>query len=85
MKAPEIKDPTSNIRKIEDYAHRIIQTITLNTDSLPLQFREICASLDREVCTKFPNSITGIRNFIFLRYICPAVSIPPPQFGLSNS
>jgi len=53
-------------------------------DQCPYQFRQICALLVEAVSKKFEDTLSGVKNFLFLRYICPTILAPPKSFGLDG-
>jgi len=81
-KAPN-DDLNANLERLRQTSQMFLDSVIGSTDKCPIQFRKICKILIEAVSRKFPeDALSGVRNFIFLRYICPAILSPPKTFGL---
>eukprot|EP01119_Soliformovum_irregulare_P012704 TRINITY_DN3312_c0_g1_i3.p1 TRINITY_DN3312_c0_g1~~TRINITY_DN3312_c0_g1_i3.p1 ORF type:complete len:625 (-),score=195.46 TRINITY_DN3312_c0_g1_i3:751-2577(-) len=82
-KTLEGQDPDKNLQKLQEISQQFLDTMLDSLDAIPLQFRELCLFLTQSISRKFPEDpLSGVRNFIFLRYICPAILSPPDEFAI---
>jgi len=78
-------DACANAEFLLQVLDDITESIFMSSEACPRTLRYICASLQRDVVTKWPNErlvkTRVVSGFIFLRLLCPAI-LNPRQFGL---
>eukprot|EP01117_Protostelium_nocturnum_P010174 TRINITY_DN3638_c0_g1_i2.p1 TRINITY_DN3638_c0_g1~~TRINITY_DN3638_c0_g1_i2.p1 ORF type:complete len:799 (-),score=319.23 TRINITY_DN3638_c0_g1_i2:104-2500(-) len=79
------EDLVANMAKLTALVQTFVDRILEHSKNLPEQFKHICVMITQEITKKFPEDKTaGVKNFLFLRYICPAILAPPKEFGLEE-
>ena len=75
----------NNLQIIQQISQELLNRIIQSIDLCPPQFQDVCATLFKTIQKKFPEDpYNGIRNFMFLRYICPAILNPPADFQFTD-
>jgi len=76
----KVDDPKiieKNREQLQSMCSKFVRTILDSIDTSPVEFREICSHLQKEVTKKFPgNAQLCIGGFLFLRFFCPAIMTP---------
>jgi len=76
------EDLETNQERLQFTCSKLLRKILDSADDSPLEFREICNHLQKQVASKFPGSSQScIGGFLFLRYFCPAI-VAPSAFGV---
>lgn len=74
---PSGQNLDENFQNIKGSVDRFLADIKKTISDCPRPLREICAFLQETVGAKFPGAEhTAIAGFIFLRFLCPAVTNP---------
>ena len=83
MKKGEDRDRNVNrlLSVAQTFLDHIIKT---SLEACPVQIREVCECLRREVEARFPNaSCSAVGGFYFLRFVCPTI-VSPEVIGIEG-
>ncbi|GLD91629.1 hypothetical protein PINS_up000162 [Pythium insidiosum] len=86
--APSLRT-RQNARNIMDACQMVLDSILANKSSIPSSYFHICSDLNAKVISRFDGSMEGlavedpvavtrsvIGGFLFLRFVCPAITTP---------
>jgi hypothetical protein len=77
-------DTEANVYQLELACQKILTVIINNENKVPREFREIFVRIENAIKLKFGNETAAYKavgGFLFLRFICPSITVPQ-YYGL---